>query len=578
MRLMPNLRSRARTAPFHGQNLMGPNPEEFDRTVLKLKDGHTLHRGLTDHFEVDKPVSSRRSDVWSRLGPASKSSQDSSKPAKLSFRGKEDSSRERESTCHPDHQRQQNSRSSRGARQWGWGRGSGRGSRGSTHCSWSWSHAGGSASGVFSPFWKSLLGEVRAFQMLQDGVKLKWMDLPPPLTWRPVSFGTRNSRQDLQQAVDSLLLKGAVETVDKPSSLGFLSSSRHAVRHTHRGAPTQDASRSQQHAGSLEVSAFGHSPGPSQTLGDPKLYGNPGAKGQDAPPSHSVVGQRGLVPGGGALVRHGSGHPLSTPSGGLVGVPSCTPGCSTEYTRVGVDTLHRRLMSWMGCTAWWALSPRVLVGGPAPMPYQCAWVGSCPLRSQGLLSIPPTPCGVSDVRQRCGRWVHPEGRQDAIVQVDQACDLPPEILRPDEYHLGPGVPSWISQHPSRCSVACGTDPADRMVDPSAAAGSGVHQVGDTMDRFVCDLREQEATDIRITIPGHEGQIRGRHVSSVDGNGNGARLPTIQDAAGGLEQNTEIPRSVILIAPWRLSASWICQTCSRCLGSPQFHWHRKSFLF
>ena len=151
IRLMPNLRSRARTAPFHGQNLMGPNPEEFDHTVLKLKDDHVLHGGLTDHFEVDKPASSRRSDVWSRLGPASKSSKESSKPAKQSFRGKEESSRERESTRHPDHQRQQNSRSSRGARQRGRGRGSGRGSRGSTHSSRRWSYAGGSASGGLQP-------------------------------------------------------------------------------------------------------------------------------------------------------------------------------------------------------------------------------------------------------------------------------------------------------------------------------------------------------------------------------------------------------------------------------------------
>ena len=110
----------------------------------------------------------------------------------------------------------------------------------------------------------------------------------------------------------------------------------HAVQHTHthRGAPTQDASQSQQHAGSLEVLALGHSLGPSQTLGDPKYYGNSDAKGQDAPPSHSVVGQRGLVPGG-ALVGLGSGHPLSTLSGGLVGVPGCTPGRSTEYAGVG---------------------------------------------------------------------------------------------------------------------------------------------------------------------------------------------------------------------------------------------------
>ena len=107
------------------------------------------------------------------------------------------------------------------------------------------------------------------------------------------------------------------------------------------------------------------------------------------------------------------------------------------------------------------------------------------------------------------------------------------------------VPVYIprSRNIQADTLSRGTDPTDRVIDPSAAAGSSVHQVRDTLDRFVCDLRKQEASDIRITIPRHEGQIRGRHVNSVDGNGNGVRLPTIQDAAGGLEQNTEIPRSV-----------------------------------
>ena len=81
----------------------------------------------------------------------------------------------------------------------------------------------GACLGDLSPFWKSLLGEGCAFQTLRDGVQLKWVDLPPPLTRHPVLFATRNCRQDHQQAVDSLLLKGAVETVDKPSSLGCYS-------------------------------------------------------------------------------------------------------------------------------------------------------------------------------------------------------------------------------------------------------------------------------------------------------------------------------------------------------------------
>ena len=81
---------------------------------------------------------------------------------------------------------------------------------------------GGSASGGLQPI---LEESFRRGLCVPDvaGVKLKWTDLPPPLTRRPVLFANRNCRQDHQQAVDSLLLKGAVETVDKPSSLGYYS-------------------------------------------------------------------------------------------------------------------------------------------------------------------------------------------------------------------------------------------------------------------------------------------------------------------------------------------------------------------
>ena len=45
----------------------------------------------------------------------------------------------------------------------------------------------------------------------------------PQLTHQSISFRTRNSQQDLQQAVDALLMKGAIERVTNVKSLGFYS-------------------------------------------------------------------------------------------------------------------------------------------------------------------------------------------------------------------------------------------------------------------------------------------------------------------------------------------------------------------
>ena len=45
----------------------------------------------------------------------------------------------------------------------------------------------------------------------------------PQLTHHSIAFRTRNSHQDLQQAVDALLSKGAIERVLNQTSLGFYS-------------------------------------------------------------------------------------------------------------------------------------------------------------------------------------------------------------------------------------------------------------------------------------------------------------------------------------------------------------------
>ena len=74
----------------------------------------------------------------------------------------------------------------------------------------------------FAPHWRSLVGNCRATGIVEDGVGIAFQQRPQ-LTHQIISFRTRNSRQDLQQAVDALLMKGAIERVTNVKSLGFYS-------------------------------------------------------------------------------------------------------------------------------------------------------------------------------------------------------------------------------------------------------------------------------------------------------------------------------------------------------------------
>ena len=74
----------------------------------------------------------------------------------------------------------------------------------------------------FAPHWRSLLGNCRATGIIEEGVGIAFQQRPQ-LTHQSISFRTRNSRQDLQQAVDALLMKGAIERVTNVKSLGFYS-------------------------------------------------------------------------------------------------------------------------------------------------------------------------------------------------------------------------------------------------------------------------------------------------------------------------------------------------------------------
>ena len=85
----------------------------------------------------------------------------------------------------------------------------------------------------------------------------------------------------------------------------------------------------------------------------------------------------------------------------------------------------------------------------------------------------------------------------------------------------------------------GPDPHDGVVYQQPASMSGVLHMGNTSDRSVRNFCQQEAACFHITIPGPQGQVRRCDVSTVDGDGNGVRLPTIQDAAGCSQQDPHV---------------------------------------
>ena len=74
----------------------------------------------------------------------------------------------------------------------------------------------------FAPQWRSLLGTCWATSTVEDGLGITFLQRPQ-LTHQCISFRTRNSRQDLKQAMDALLLKGAIERVTNVTSLGYYS-------------------------------------------------------------------------------------------------------------------------------------------------------------------------------------------------------------------------------------------------------------------------------------------------------------------------------------------------------------------
>ena len=77
---------------------------------------------------------------------------------------------------------------------------------------------------LFAERWRSLFPDSDAASILQNGVLVEFSEQKPPLSSRPVAFPTSASKQaQLQEVVQGLLEKQAIEPVQNPLSPGFYS-------------------------------------------------------------------------------------------------------------------------------------------------------------------------------------------------------------------------------------------------------------------------------------------------------------------------------------------------------------------
>ena len=208
----PQVLSTVRTAPFQGSHILGPDPKELQNRVRpsgKLTEwlAHLWHLFRNPKRQACKGhhLPGRTSPgplVFDRLGSLIITTAQRTATQDQPFRAGAG-----RGACHPpyleQHKKTNRTSSASSARQ---------------HC---WVLGGGSPGGLCSQ-WRSLLGTCRASGIVKDGVGLYF---PSETSAHPscISFRARNSWQHLQQAVDVLLLKRALEQVTNMTSLGYYS-------------------------------------------------------------------------------------------------------------------------------------------------------------------------------------------------------------------------------------------------------------------------------------------------------------------------------------------------------------------
>ena len=206
----PQVLSTVRTAPFESSRVLGPEPKVLQNTLRTIRQvdwmagsSFTFAQRHRDSKSSRKAMSSKkttsRTSVFDRLGSPTATKTQRTVTQEPPFRA--GAGRGVRHRPYSDNRKKSGKFSAAS----------------STNQRW---RVPGGGLADFAPHWLSLLGNCRATGIVEDGVGSAFQQRHQ-LTHQCVSFRTRNSRQDLQQALDVLLLKGAKERVTNMTSLGY---------------------------------------------------------------------------------------------------------------------------------------------------------------------------------------------------------------------------------------------------------------------------------------------------------------------------------------------------------------------
>ena len=117
-----------------------------------------------------------------------------------------------------------------------------------------------------------------------------------------------------------------------------------------------------------------------------------------------------------------------------------------------------------------------------------------------------------------------------------------QVVRQQGDYVGSRPSARSAQHPGGFSVQSRPDTDHRVDDGHGESTTHVCQVGQTTDRYVCDIRQQMTRQVRIAISGPQGGVDRCHVHALgQGEGPLVRLPAIQDGSPSSAEDRSITR-------------------------------------
>ena len=243
------------------------------------------------------------------------------------------------------------------------------------------------------------------------------------------------------------------------------------------------------------------------------------------------------------LVRPDSSSTVGSVRGGMVVIPSNPARSTPRHQGEGSNSLHRCVQFGLGSPVRLTLDTGTVVSISKIVPHKRSGDAGCHLCCERLPTSSEVPSGATDVRQRSDGGVHQERGGHEIAHFDADDHLTAQVVRQQGDYVGSHPSARSTQHSGGCSVQSRPDTDHRVDDGHGESTTRVCQVGRTIDRYVCDIRQQTTRQVCIAISGPQGGVDRCHVHALgQGEGSLVRLPAIQDGPASSAEDRSITSS------------------------------------